>query len=241
MNTKLSYICVNLIQTMMKFRFPILLVALTICFVTNISAQAYKIKNGIAIQGGISQFDIVTDNFVTKKGNGFIGGMAATVDLPHKWYTVSYGMLLSENNLEISGRPTDDVAGDEMIEYKLMTVQIGFLFHAKLLNDNLTIDIGPQLQYNGKLELKDSANETYYINGYDTLTATDITEISQFNANGIVGATAGFGAFRIRAQYGYGITNILSKLNNNNIDTGSGESKFKGNQQLLTLTAMITF
>ena len=73
----------------MKFKHPFLLVALTACFVTNISAQAYKIKNGIAIQGGITQFDISTDNFVTKKGNGFIGGMAATVDLPHKWYTVS--------------------------------------------------------------------------------------------------------------------------------------------------------
>ena len=227
-------------QTIMKFRLPILLVAFILCFVTNISAQAYVIKNGIAIQGGISQFDISTDNFVTKKGNGFIGGMAATVDLPHRWYTVSYGMLLSENNLEISGRMTDDVAGNEMIEYKLMTVQVGFLFHAKLLGDNLTIDAGPQLQYNGKLELKDSTTETYYINGYETLMASDITEISQFNANGVIGISAGFGRFKVRAQYGYGLTNIFSKLNNNNLNIGSGESKFKGNQELLTLTVMIT-
>lgn len=225
----------------MKFRLPILLVALTICFVTTSTAQNFEIKNGISIQGGITQFDISTDNFVTKKGIGFIGGMAATVDLPHKRYTVSYGMLLSENNLEISGRMTDDVAGNEMIEYKLMTVQVGFLFHAKILSDNLTFDIGPQVQYNGKLELKDSATETYYINGYDTLMATDITEISQFNANGVVGITAGFNAFRLRAQYGYGLTNIFSKLNNNNLNVGSSESKFKGNQQLLSLTAMITF
>ena len=227
-------------QTKMKFRLPILLVALTLCFVTNTSAQAYIIKNGIAIQGGITQFDISTDNFFTKKGNGFIGGMAATVDLPHKLYTVSYGMLLSENNIEISGRMTDDVAGNEMIEYKLMTVQVGFLFHLKLLSDNLTIDIGPQLQYNGKLELKDSETESYFINGYDTLMASDITDISQFNANGVVGVSAGFGSFKIRAQYGYGLTNIFSKLNNSNLNVGSGESKFKGNQQLLSLTAMIT-
>lgn len=227
----------------MKFRLPILLVAITLCFVTSASAQHgnYKIQNGIGIQGGITQFDINTDNFVTKKGNGFIGGMAATVDLPHKWYTVSYGMLLSENNLEISGRLTDDVVGNEMIAYKLMTVQIGFLFHAKILDDNLTFDIGPQLQYNGKLELKDSANETYFINGYDNLMAKDISNISQFNANGVVGITAGLNAFRIRAQYGYGFTNMFNKLNNNNLDITGGESKFKGNQQLLSLTAMITF
>ena len=225
----------------MKFGHSIILVALTLCFVTKTSAQVVKIKNGIAIQGGITQFDISTDNFVTKKGNGFIGGMAATVDLPHKWYTVSYGMLLSENNLEISGRITDDVAGNEMIEYKLMTVQVGFLFHAKILSDNLTFDLGPQLQYNGKLELKDSDNETYFINGYDNLMAKDISDISQFNANGVVGITAGLGAFKVRAQYGYGFTNIFSKLNNSDLNIGSGESKFKGNQELLTLTAMITF
>jgi len=226
----------------MKFRLPILLVALTLCFDTTTYAQhtTYPIKNGIAIQGGITQFNINTDNFVTKKGNGFIGGMAATVDLPHKWYTVSYGMLLSENNLEISGRMTDDVVGNEMIEYKLMTVQIGFLFHAKAFGGIISLDVGPQLQYNGKLELKDSANETYFINGYGNLMAKDISEISQFNANGIVGVSAGIGSFRVKAQYNYGFTNILNKLNNNDLNVGSDESKFKGNQELLSLTLMIT-
>ncbi len=242
MNTKLSYICGNVTQRTMKFRLPILLVALTLCFVTTTHAQhqTFAIKNGIAIQGGITQFDINTDNFVTKKGNGFIGGMAATVDLPHKWYTVSYGMLLSENNLEISGRMTDDVAGNEMIEYKMMTVQVGFLFHAKAMGGVLTFDLGPQLQYNAKLELKDSENETYFINGYDALTAKDITEISQFNANGVVGVSAGIGAFRVRAQYSYGFTNILNKLNNSDLNTTGGKSKFKGNQELLSFTLMIT-
>ena len=232
----------NISQTIMKFKLSFLLVALTLCFVTTTYAQhtTYAIKNGIAIQGGITQFDINTDNFVTKKGNGFIGGMAATVDLPHKWYTVSYGMLLSENNLEVSGRITDDVVGNEMIEYKLMTVQIGFLFHAKDFGGILSLDLGPQIQYNAKLELKDSANETYFINGYDNLMAKDIYDISQFNANGVVGVSAGIGAFRVRAQYGYGLTNIFNKLNNSDLDTTGGKSKFKGNQQLLSLTAMIT-
>ena len=70
--------------------------------------------------------------------------------------------------------------------------------------------------------------------------AKDITDISQFNVNGVVGISAGIGAFRIRAQYGYGLTNIFSKLNNNNLNTIGGKSTFKGNQQLLSLTAMIT-
>jgi hypothetical protein len=226
----------------MKFRLPTILVAFVLCFVTTSQAQhkTYVIKNGIAIQGGLTQFDINTDNFVTKKGKGFIGGMAATVDLPHKWYTVSYGMLLSENNIEIEGRMTDDVVGNEMIEYKMMTVQVGFLFHAKAIGGVLTFDLGPQLQYNGKLELKDSDNETYFINGYENLMAKDISEISPFNINGIVGLSAGVGAFRVRAQYGYGFTNIFNKLNNSGLDTTGGKSKFKGNQELLSLALIVT-
>ena len=80
------------------------------------SLQNYNIRNGIAIGGGFTQFDIKTDNFVTTKGNGVIAAFSATVDIPHRWYTVSYGMQLSQNTLEISGRMTDDVAGNEMIE-----------------------------------------------------------------------------------------------------------------------------
>ena len=88
--------------------------------------KRYAIKNGIGILGGITQFDITTDNFVTKSGSGFIGGLTATVDIPHKWYTVSYGMQLSENSIEISGRQTAGIATEEMLEYKLMTVQVAF-------------------------------------------------------------------------------------------------------------------
>ena len=47
----------------------------------------------------ITQFDIITDNFETKKGDGWIANMAATVDIPQKWYNLSYGMQLSENTI----------------------------------------------------------------------------------------------------------------------------------------------
>ena len=67
--------------------------------------EIYKIKNGIGLQGGITQYDILTDNFETKSGNsGFIGGMAASVDIPHKWYNVSYNIQFSQNHVEILGR-----------------------------------------------------------------------------------------------------------------------------------------
>lgn len=222
----------------------VLLVALTICFVTKSSAQSnkYIIKNGFAIGGGLTQFDIITDNFETTKGEGWIGGMSATVMPPHKAYGVSYGMQLSENTIGISGYTSLTDLSPRELEYKIFTAQVAFLWHVKLISDFVTFDVGPMLQYNSDLELKEDAQESYLIKRYNNLTANDITEISNINFNGAVGFTAGLSHFKVKAQYIYGVTNILNKLNSNsNLDLSGNDKKFKGNQSMLAFTAMITF
>ncbi len=227
----------------MKFKHYIVLVVFCIGFVTTTYSQhqTYLIKNGFGVTAGISQYDIITDNFDTKQGQGWVGGLSATVDIPHKPYAISYGMQLSENYLEISGRALQNVPEIEMIEFKLMTVQIGFTYRINILSDNLTVDLGPQLQYNGKLELKEDTQESYYINGYDNITAEDITNISQFNVNGMAGISAGIGIFRVKAQYIYGFLNILDKLNDKNLNTGNTTGSFKGNQSMMVFAAMFSF
>lgn len=221
----------------------ILLVALCIGFVTTALSQhsRYAIKNGIGVQGGLTQFDITTENFQTIKGDGWIGGLNATVDLPHKWYTVSYSIQLSENTLGISARPTMTSPLLEEIDYKIFTAQVAFLFHAKVLQDYITIDLGPMIQYNSELELKNKDKEGYFITNYNNLLASDITEISQFNVNGAIGASVGFKGFKLRGQYIYGFTNILNKLNDQDLDVGTNTDKFKGNQTMIAFTAMIIF
>ncbi len=221
----------------------LILVVTCLTFVTISSAQhrRYAIKNGIGIMGGITQFDIATDNFTTKSGSGFTGGMVATVDLPHKWYTVSYGLQFAQNSLEILGRPTTGAGPSEQIEYQMMAAQLAFLFHVKLLKNNITIDLGPQLQYNSELELDNDNQANYIIDGYSSLIADDLSDISQFNFNGVLGASAGIGNFKIRAIYSYGFTNILNKLNDQNLVTTPNASKFKGNQNMLSFVVMFTF
>lgn len=221
----------------------ILLVAFCIAFVTVSTAQhkRYTIKNGIGIIGGLTQYDITTDNFITKSGSGFLGGMVATVDIPQKWFTVSYGLQFSQNSIEIEGRSSAISQQIELLEYDIMAVQLAFMLHVKLLSDNLTLDLGPQLQYNGQLDLKNSNQEGFFINGYDTLLAEDISDISPFNVNGVVGASAGIGNFRLRASYSYGFTNILRKLNDENLATTPSSDTFEGNQSMLAFALMITF
>ena len=226
----------------MQIRTYILLVALTIGFVTISHSQPknYEIKNGFNFGGGITFLDIITDNFETKQGNGWLISAGIGAALPNKWYDISYNIQLLENNLEISGRMTDDVAGEEMIEYKMFAAQAGLVFSVNVISSYLTVDLGPQLQYNGELELTNDTQESYFINGYDNLGATDISDISRFNINGMAGVTAGFGSFKIRGQYIYGLLNSLDKLNDQNLDVGNAP-KFEGHTSILTLAAFFVF
>jgi len=222
----------------------ILLVAIFIGFVTLVQGQHknYNIVNGFGIQGGITKVDVLTDNFETQSNTGWLGGMSATVDIPHRWYNVSYSIQFSENNFDIFGRPDILTATDEPIEFKMFTAQVALLAHVKLIGSNVTLDAGPMLQYNSDLELNDEDQSDYILTNYDNLTAEEILQVNKFNIDGTVGITAGYDSFKVRAQYIYGFTNMLNKLNDKDLDTtGSDESKFKGNLSMLAFTLMFTF
>jgi hypothetical protein len=227
----------------MKNKELILLVATCICFVTTGFSQHanYHIRNGIGISAAVTKFDIITNNFTTKQEDGFLGGLLATVDIPNRWYNMSFGMQLSQNNIGVLARPNAISTEDAFVDYKLLTAQIALLGHIKIIEDYLTIDAGPMLQYNGKMELKDNSKGSYFINNYNALLAKDISSVSQFNVNGAIGASAGFGFFRLKAQYIYGFTNMLSKLNSQSLDTSGLKNRFNGHQSMLALGAMIVF
>ena len=243
MTTNLSYICYNYTRTIMQKKQLIVLVVFCICFVTVSFGQHknYKIKNGFGIYGGITQYDILTDNFTTKKGNGWQAGASATVDIPHKWYNVSYTIQLSENNVGIAARPLLLSPTEEFVDYKIFTAQIALLMHVKLIESFLTIDVGPMIQYNGDMEIKDKAYENYIVDSYTNLTTKDLRDITNFNVDGAIGASAGFGFLRLKAQYIYGFTNMLNKLNDSNLNSTGNDKKIKGNQSMMAFTAMITF
>ena len=223
----------------------LLLVAVSITFVTLSNAQhkRYVIKNGFALGGGLTQFDILTDNFNTTAGNGWLIHASATADIPHKWYNISYGMQLSENNIEFAGAELVNNTQSEMqVEYKLFAAQLSMLFHAKVIKNLLTVDFGPMLQYNGKLELQTESDHILTVGLKDSNMAIEafrLEDISQFNVNGAIGATLGFQFIKLRAQYIYGFTNMFGKLNDQ--DFAQVLDKFKGNQSMITFAALITF
>lgn len=227
----------------MNYNRLFLLVAITLCFVTNSFAQrgSYRITNGFSVTGGVSKFKVLTDNFETRESNGFAGGVMATVDIPVRWYNISFGMQLSENSVEVLGRPASESVQEAFIDYKLFAVQVAMLMHVKVIPNHFTIDLGPMIQYNSKLEFNDKNQEAYFVSNYENLTAEDITNISQFNFNGTIGASVGIKYVKLKAQYIYGFTNIMKKLEKQDLDTSGGDARFKGNQSMLVLGATVSF
>ena len=223
----------------MKNKTTNLLVVLMLLFVTLSNAQRYRIQNGIGIYGGITQFDFNTDDFVTKSNNGWQAGLAATVDLPHKWYNISYNIQLSENKVDFSAASTSGGA-NEFVEHKLFTAQIALLGQLKLIGNYLTIDIGPMVQYNSELDINDDSKENYVLEGFTDVTLDDIKEISRINVNGAVGVSGGFDNFKVRAQYIYGFLNSFNNINSSNQSSGNS-TDFKGNQNMLVFSAMFIF
>lgn len=221
----------------MKIKSLQILVALSVLFVTISTAQNYRIQNGIGVYGGITQFDINTDNLTTKSGSGWLVGLAATVDLPHRWYSVSYNIQLAENQFGI-GASSQVLGQTEFIDYKAFTAQIAFIGHLKIIKNYLTIDAGPMLQYNGDIDLQDESKQDYIIDGYNTTTLNDLPEVSNFNVNATVGATLGFDSFKLRAQYIYGFLNSFKSPNNQNLVENVN---LNGNQNMLAFIAMFIF
>lgn len=221
----------------MKVKLVQFLIAFLFIFVSELNAQSYRIQNGIGLYGGLTSFNVSTDDLVTERQNGWNVGLAATVDLPHRWYNVSYNIQLSENKIGI-GAMQFGGSQAEFIDYKLFTAQIALVGHLKVIKNYFTIDAGPMLQYNSDLDLQDDSKENYIIDGYNNILAEDISEISRFNVNATVGATFGIDNFKLRGQYIYGFTNILNKINDQNL---TENTDFKGNQNMFVFSAMFVF
>jgi hypothetical protein len=189
---------------------------------TAFSQYEYRDSNRIGISLGVNQFTLNTTNFETKPGSGWNAGLSMRGNFYDDWDMV-YAMQFSENNFSVttnSGFITEDT------NYKLSSVQISLMCSYKIIENHLSIEFGPLVQVNGKFKL-DYNNENNIITG-TTLLAKDIVDISQFNFYPVIGITTGFRHVRLNISYQYGINNMLSNLNTQNL----GYS-FKGNPGIL--------
>ena len=190
----------------------------TLISITVFSQYHYRDSNRIGISFGINQFTLNTNNFETKPGTGWNGGLSMRGSYYNDWDMV-YAMQFSENNFSVA---TDSGFITEDTNYKLSSAQISLLLSYKIVENHLSVEFGPLLQINGKLNVE-KGMENNIISG-TTLIAKDIVNISQFNFYPVIGITAGVRHVRLNVSYQYGVNNMLGNLNSQNLGYN-----FKGN------------
>ena len=105
------------------------------------------------------------------------------------------------------------------------------------MKHHFSIEFGPILNVGGNMKLDSERLENYILEGYTTLRAQDIEDISPINFHVMGGATVGLERFRLSAQYQYGVTNMFNKLNDQNLEG----DEFKGNSSTIVLMAVVYF
>lgn len=211
------------------------IVIFVIFFQQMFAQRNYRGYNFFGIQGGVTLFDIKTDNLVTKLQSGFTAGFTTRGAFRNN-FDLIYGISFQSVSVGVEG---SSVLGTDTqnINYTVQGAQINFLGSYNIIVKHLSLEFGPVFNINGKLKLDDDDYNDYVITGYETLLAQDIQDISRFNLHLAGGITAGLEHFRIQAQYQYGVTNMLGKLNDKDLEY----TDFKGNSSTIIVGAEIYF
>lgn len=200
------------------------------------SQRNFDDYNRLGITLGYSLFDINTSDFTTNQSGGFLGGFTTRGAFRNN-FDLIYGLSFFSNNIEIFGKNPTNSFETQFIDYELQGVQIKFLGSYNIIKHHLSLEFGPILNISGKMKVKRENHEDYIIDGYTTLTAKDLENVSPVNFLLMGGITGGLESFRVSAQYQYGVTNMLNKLNDKDLEY----SDFKGNSSNIIISLVVYF
>ena len=215
----------------------------TLCISLQAVAQRnYDQYNHIGVWGGINFSSLNSDQLTTKDGNGFMAGFT-TRGAVYNNFDLLYGVTFVRGEYQILGRDFTNLSNNgapTYIDYALDAVQINFLGSYNIVRNHLSIEAGPVLNVNGNLKMQRDGFDEYTLDGFETLKAKDIVDISPVHFYMAAGLTAGIRNFRVGVQYQYAFTNLLSKVNDREgIDQSQG--KIKANPSNLGLLAFFYF
>ena len=222
----------------------LLFVTLTILFFQFATAQRnYQEFNHLGISGGIGFLDIDTDNFVTERGTGYIFAFT-TRGMFYNRFDLIYGISFVQNEVGIFARNFGDPNNSfqsQYVNYTIQSAQITLLTSYNIVRNHLSLEAGPILNVNGKLKLDSNNFKDFILEGYETLKAEDIQNVSKVHFFLAGGITAGIENFRLGAQYQYGVTNLFNRFNDIAEIEEPTEEKYDGHVSTVLLTAVFYF
>ena len=200
-------------------------------FSLTISAQySHKDGNRIGLSGGITQTSLMTSNFHVKPEQGWIAGFGVRGNY-YNDFSMIFGMQFTESNFSVS--TYDALAQIKDVKYKMMGAQIRLLLSYNVVQNYVSLDIGPVLQVNDKLKIN-SKDQDNIIPG-TLLTAKDIVDVTKINGNLYMGISAGTRRIRAVFSYQYGLNNFLNNLNNKEeIKLLNANNDFKGHLGIIS-------
>ena len=189
--------------------------------------------NRLGLKAGANHFSILTDDLPSEANTSWTAGFTTRSSFYDNIQFI-YGINFFDFKNKIMGREKIDYSTpNEVIDYNMIAVQANFFASYKLLDHHLSVEAGPVVQVNGKLEPRQD-KELWYIDGYDIL-ATDISKVSTFNFNLAIGISGGFEKLKFWAQYQHGLNNFLNGLNDEGLhETDASVPKFDGRISMVT-------
>ncbi|WGK65823.1 hypothetical protein [Croceiramulus getboli] len=211
-------------------------ITLLLFFLFSLAAwsQGYQSQgyNLLGAQGKYAIMNIQTDDFVMESSTGFQGGLTGR----GAWYN-NFDMIFGIDLMSagVTSRGTSLLGVNEEIEYRMIGAQVNLQLAYNILGQHLSIFAGPTFMLNGELELDNADQASHVLDGYTTLQAQDIQDISRFHLLATVGIAGGLEKIRLIAQYQYGVLNTFERLNKENVSLQDPEARdLKGNLGILS-------
>lgn len=213
----------------------IILLAGIMCFSINVHAQRTIWDgeyNRLGLQAGANYFNIVTNDFQVDPKVSWTAGFTARASFYENWQFV-YGINFYDFQIDIEGREKVELTSPiEAIEYNMIGVQGNFFASYKLYDHYLSVEVGPVVQVNGKLEARQD-KELWYVGNYN-VNAIDIEKVSTFNVNMALGLSGGMETVKFWVQYQYGLNNMLKGLDDEGLqEKDSGLTNLKGHMSMV--------
>lgn len=189
----------------------------------------------LGISGGASLFDLNTSDLDTKQGTAFAGTLSNRGAFRNA-FDLIWEIGFVQSQLDILANTADGLR-QEYVGYNLQSGQVKLLGSYNIILNHLSVEFGPVLNVNGKLNLDENDQEGLILAGYNNLTTDQIEDITKVNFRLQAGLTGGIRHFRLSAQYQYGVTNMLNNLN----DQGLESDSLKGHSSTWLLMAVVYF
>ncbi|MFC7356166.1 hypothetical protein ACFQO1_00575 [Jejudonia soesokkakensis] len=204
----------------------------------SLGQRNYDNYNRLGLNGGFAITDISTSDLTTESGGGFIAGFTTRGSFRNN-FDLIYGISFASEQIKVFARGVSPANGinEQFLEYTISGAQLNFLGSYNIVKHHVSLEFGPILQVNGKMKLQQEQFGEYIIDGYTTIRAEDIQDISKIGLRAAGGITAGLESFRISAQYQYGVTNTLNNLNDQNLEN----SNFEGHTSTILIAAIVYF